>query len=246
MKLNRFYRLVFCLVVLVICGASLSAKEKKESKYATNPARVHDYGVIEEGAKPKHTFKFANETKSPIKVLKFRLPCGCGKITKEKDIVEPGKVLEFTMEFNSEGRRGKVAKNIYMVTDSKQTPIIKYTIRADIKPKPFPAEISPGKINAGTIAPKSQKELKFKIVNRQKKKLKISRGAMSPLLKLNFKLPLEIPPESEQEFTFKYTAPSYTGGNKCNLMLRTNNPQVGNLWVVVVANIQPPPPEKKK
>ena len=108
----------YSFIILCFIAASKDAFSVKQS------AILHDFGEVKEGDTPKHTFFFTNTTNQNIKILKMRVPCGCAETKVDKKLLAPGEKSKFSIKLDSKGRRGKIKKSLYLLTDSKKTPIV--------------------------------------------------------------------------------------------------------------------------
>lgn len=198
----------------------------------------HDFGEITEGDEPAYTFRFKNTSDKTIKILKVRVPCGCAKTELDKSVLSPGETVDFEILFKSRRMRGDIEKHLYLITDSKQFPIVECIIKASIKPKPQPVCESPSKLDIGAVAPNDKKTIVFRIENRGERELIIRKGIISSSLDLKYKLPATIAPGEKKMFELLYTAPVYEGKSRANLMLVTNDLRKPRLWIIVTAEIK--------
>lgn len=117
-------------------------KEQKESQSANLPATAisfqemeWDFGVIDEGDSPEHTFYFTNTGDNPLILEKCKGSCGCTVPTCPKEPIPPGGTGEILVKFNSKNKKNKQTKKVTVTanTDPIQTIL---TIKADVTPAP--------------------------------------------------------------------------------------------------------------
>ena len=78
-----------------------------------------DFGIIKDGDKVEHTYKFTNVGKSDLIVINATATCGCTVPSWTKNPVKPGETGEIKIEFNSTGRTGMQQKYINLVTNTE-------------------------------------------------------------------------------------------------------------------------------
>lgn len=225
--------LVLAFPIFSLC---LVHSHEKQTNQTPTPY-TYDFGEIKEGDSPKHTFNYTNDTGSPIKIIKVRVPCGCAETKVDKKNLAPGEKTKFDIQLDSKGRRGKLKKALYLLTDNKKKPIIKYIIKADIKPKPAPVCFSPSVVKAGKVAPKEAKDVAFEIENKGTLDLVLNKGTAAPAVKVKTALPITIKAGKKQKIDLNVTAPFYEGKFRGNLMFKTNDPTKPKLWILVTADV---------
>ena len=143
----------------------------------------------------------------------------------------------FNVSPSTKGRRGKFAKNIYLVTDSKKFRIVKYTIKANIKPVPAAICSSPSTLKVEHMRPNEKKNISFLIKNTGALDLILNKGIMLSSIQLKTKFPLSISPGKAKKIELFLTAPFYEGKFRGNLMFKTNDKARPKLWVLVTCDI---------
>jgi hypothetical protein len=66
----------------------------------------------------------------------------------------------------------------------------------------------------------------------------INKGSSSGTVQFLSEFPLKIAPKKKSKIKLIYTAPSYPGKTKSNMMFRTNDPMKPNLWIEIIANVK--------
>ena len=111
----------------------------------------YDYGVIDEGEKARHTYKFTNTGKEPLIISNAKGSCGCTVPSWPKEPIPPGATGQIDVEFNSKGKKGKQSKRVTITanTDPGQTFL---TIKGEVKGAPG---ADAGGVKPQAITPKS-------------------------------------------------------------------------------------------
>ena len=94
-----------------------------------------DYGVVDEGEKVRHTYKFTNTGNEPLIISNAKGSCGCTVPSWPKEPIPPGATGQIDVEFNSKGKKGKQSKKVTITanTDPVQTML---TIKGEVKGDP--------------------------------------------------------------------------------------------------------------
>ncbi|MFT5167720.1 MAG: hypothetical protein ACI8P3_002958 [Saprospiraceae bacterium] len=110
-----------------------------------------DYGVVDEGEKVVHIYKFKNTGKEPLIISNAKGSCGCTVPSWPKEPIPPGASGEINVEFNSKGKKGKQSKRVTITanTDPVQTFL---TIKGEVKGDPAADK---GGVKPTSITPKS-------------------------------------------------------------------------------------------
>lgn len=118
--------LFFILMVLSMLSISLNTNAQSfASKAETTEARsiggpnfqlgdpllefeeqFHDFGQIEKGEKPKHTFAFFNRGTAPL-VIDMVSACECTELDWTRSLVYPGKKGHIYVEYDSSDKEGE-------------------------------------------------------------------------------------------------------------------------------------------
>jgi hypothetical protein len=72
----------------------------------------HDFGIIKEGEKVSHVFKFKNVGTEPLIIKNVKPACGCTTPDWTKDPVPPGGEGKIEVSFDSQGRTGIQNKSV--------------------------------------------------------------------------------------------------------------------------------------
>jgi len=112
-----------------------------------------DYGVIDQGEKVTHIYKFTNTGSEPLIISNAKGSCGCTVPQWPKDPIMPGTDGEIKVQFDSKGKRGKQSKRVTITanTDPAQTFL---TIKGEINAPEGDAAIKPQPIKPAAPAQK--------------------------------------------------------------------------------------------
>ncbi len=81
-----------------------------------------DFGKIKDGDKVRHTYMIKNAGTNPLVISNVQVSCGCTAPFFPKEPIQPGKIGEVTLEFNSAGKEGMVNKNALIVANADNAP----------------------------------------------------------------------------------------------------------------------------
>lgn len=92
-----------------------------------------DFGKVQQGAVLKHDFIFRNMTADTINITGINTSCGCAVSQSDKKSLKPGESTMINVSFNSKGYLGQVSQFVYVNTDNANLPVVKFTIKAEVK-----------------------------------------------------------------------------------------------------------------
>ena len=92
----------------------------------------HDYGVIEQGEKVAHVFKFKNTGNEPLVLSNVKPSCGCTTPKWTKEPIAPGDNGEIHVEFDSKGKSGKQTKTVTVTANTEPAKTV-LTITGDVQ-----------------------------------------------------------------------------------------------------------------
>lgn len=120
---------IFILLIIMFSFANCNNtnqnnknKEEEKSKIQFYE-ETHDFGIVIEGEKVVHKFKFKNIGKGNLIIKNAHASCGCTIPSFSNEPIEPGNEGEIELVFNSEYRIGKQTKNVMVWTNSQKEPI---------------------------------------------------------------------------------------------------------------------------
>lgn len=81
--------------------------------------QVHDFGVIIQGEKVSHSFRFKNTGKSNLIISTVHASCGCTVPKYDTQPIAPGKEGYIEIIFDSNGRSGSQNKTITVLANTQ-------------------------------------------------------------------------------------------------------------------------------
>ena len=87
---------------------------------------AYDFGEITEGVTVKHNFTFKNTGKTPLIITDVQTTCGCTVPDWNKNPIQPNATDEIKVQFNSEGKEGRMDKPITIIANT-------YPVRTEFK-----------------------------------------------------------------------------------------------------------------
>ncbi len=91
----------------------------------------HDYGVIEQGEKVNHVYKFKNTGNEPLIISNAKGSCGCTVPSWPKEPIPVGGTGEIKVQFDSKGKKGKQSKRVTITANTD--PVNTYlTIKGEV------------------------------------------------------------------------------------------------------------------
>lgn len=95
---------------------------------------THDFGRIKEGDKVRTVFHFKNTGKKPLIISSATTTCGCTVPNWPKAAIAPGEGGDINVEFDSEGKKGQVEKEV-TVTANVDPPATILSLKSVIVPR---------------------------------------------------------------------------------------------------------------
>ncbi len=118
-------RILTCLLIFsFIFNPVIFAQQKEDN--------IWDFGVVKENIVLKHEFTLTNNTDKPLLIRDVITSCGCTATKIKKKRLLPGESTPLEVTFETEGYSGETKQNIYVHTDNQDSPIIKFTIKANV------------------------------------------------------------------------------------------------------------------
>ena len=119
--------------VVLSCTSDHNAQAEERkieyAEYIDNPTEItfeedsYDFGVVTEGEKVRHTYKFTNTGDQTLVLINVTGSCGC-TVPEDwpKQPIPPGETGEIKVVFDSEGRAGNVRKNVRVEANINPSP----------------------------------------------------------------------------------------------------------------------------
>ena len=100
---------------------------------AENDTNTWDFGKVQDsGGIVKHVFLLQNDSSVDLNVNGTNASCGCTVVEIDKKVILPRETASLQVKFDPKGYSGKITQYVYVDTDNKNTPIYKFTIKADV------------------------------------------------------------------------------------------------------------------
>ena len=80
--------------------------------------KTWDFGTITDGEVVEHTFRFTNTGTSDLVISSASASCGCTIPNWPKEPIAPGEKGEIKVEFNSNGKKDMVTKDINILANT--------------------------------------------------------------------------------------------------------------------------------
>ena len=107
-----------------------------------------NWGEIYSGEKREHCFVLRNNGDSELVITKVRSSCGCTAAMVSSKTILPDEQAELLVRFNSKNFRGRVTKQVCVVSSDPQQPQKRFTLRASIVPE---LVMTPSRLSLGSI-----------------------------------------------------------------------------------------------
>ncbi len=85
---------------------------------------THDFGVVEEGAKPTYLFRFKNIGDDTLRLQSVKPSCGCTSPFWSKAPIAPGDTGSIKVIYNSHGRPGAFNKAVNVVSNAENEHVV--------------------------------------------------------------------------------------------------------------------------
>lgn len=131
-KIINLFLLIF-IIQLACAGARSGLSDKAYAQGMVVDPNEWDFGRIEQGEVAKHVFVYKNDSGADLNIKGTNASCGCTASKVDKQKLAPGEEANLEVAFNSFGYSGEVQQYVYMNTDSRDNPVVKFTIKANVK-----------------------------------------------------------------------------------------------------------------
>ncbi|MDD3345671.1 MAG: DUF1573 domain-containing protein, partial [Candidatus Omnitrophica bacterium] len=115
----------FILSLFLFCAPAAYAQDTNTASW--------DCGRIHSSAGPvTHVFVLKNDSGSTLNVSGTHASCGCTVSKVDKKSLMPGEQAGVEVQFKPKGYSGHITQHIYVNTDSRDAPVYKFIIYADV------------------------------------------------------------------------------------------------------------------
>lgn len=103
-----------------------------------------DYGVVDQGEKVNHIYKFTNTGNEPLIISNAKGSCGCTVPSWPKEPIPVGGTGEIQVQFDSKGKKGKQSKRVTITANTEPAQSF-LTIKGEVKAPEGDAAAAPAK-----------------------------------------------------------------------------------------------------
>jgi hypothetical protein len=96
-------------------------------------ARVHDFGVVNEGPQVRHVFKIKNKGTAPLALSGAFASCGCTSATLDATTIPPGGRASLSVVMDTRGERGRGTRSVTVSSDDPTQPTATLEIAYDVR-----------------------------------------------------------------------------------------------------------------
>ena len=138
------------LLIALFIGVSVYAQDKtakdvvteteiEKAEVPVDGAKIkfqetaHDFGVVSEGTKAKHTFEFMNNGTEPLILTNVKASCGCTTPKWPREPIMPGTTGEIQVIYNSKNRPGKFNKAVTIQSNAVDNPTMRVFIKGEVQ-----------------------------------------------------------------------------------------------------------------
>ncbi len=112
--------------------SNLSAKDLKKAPKIVFDEMNYNFGTVKSGTVVTYSFKFKNDGKRPLNILKVKTSCGCTTTNLTSKTYKRGKRGSIDVSFNTSGRRGRQHKTITVITNDPKNPEILLNLNGEL------------------------------------------------------------------------------------------------------------------
>lgn len=96
-------------------------------------ARVHDFGVVNEGPQVRHVFQIRNKGTAPLVLSGAQASCGCTSATLDATTIPPGGTGSLSVAMDTHGENGRGTRSITVYSDDPTQPEAALEIQYDVR-----------------------------------------------------------------------------------------------------------------
>ena len=132
-NLPRFLSIFLILFFLLALFSCVSTEQYSlDQPNISGDIRVWDFGQVKEGDVLEHSFLLRNFQDKPLFISNIHTSCGCTVSETPKKYLLPGEQAPIKVKFHTQGYSGLVQQQVYVHTDCVSTPIIKFSVKAEV------------------------------------------------------------------------------------------------------------------
>lgn len=174
------------------------------------PKTAHVGTISEDDAPREVTFRFVNDSDTPVVIKRVETTCGCTKPRYSKAPVLPGAKGTLSVFFNPKGQPGTLNRSVYVHTSASATPV-KLTLTGEVTPTKDLHPEYPYRIGAlrlkqtevrfGVVRAPMRAMARIEVVNEGSRPLRLSLGGAPVWVEFRTE-PAVIKPDSVGDMVF--------------------------------------------
>lgn len=149
LSMLRFNTRLITLVLLLVTGPAALAFASPAIKFYKTEIEL---GKLLAGITSRASFQFANTGDENLKIRQVNGPCDCMEVKATDTEIAPGKSSAIEVVIKTSGYEGALAKEITVVTNDPDHPVLELAIKCEVEPI---ATLAPERLNFGTIKPRT-------------------------------------------------------------------------------------------
>ena len=127
-------RLLFLVMLFCFLGCSNQSRQKTDSTQiqVASADSLWDFSRVKEGQILKHGFILRNNSEKTLHINNVNTSCGCTVFKIDKKVLLSQESATIEVKFDSKGYSGPTIQFVYVNTDSLDSQIIKFIIKAEV------------------------------------------------------------------------------------------------------------------
>mgnify|MGYP001579808444 CR=1 FL=1 len=112
MRCTIFFSKSVLVLILFVFGIGLGKTNAQNGPQMTFDSTHHHFGVIKEGKKAIHKYKFENTGNRDLKIEEVKTTCGCTVADYPKEAIPPGGRGKIIVSFDTKHKDGPYVKGV--------------------------------------------------------------------------------------------------------------------------------------
>ena len=224
----------FNLIMASLLLSTYATATSHAAQQITIKNPVFDFGSVPQGQKVEHTYIIRNSGDKPLSIRSVRPSCGCTAAQVSTPLVQPGRITEIKVTFNSSHFNGAIRKTIVLETDDPKAPIMMLTLQGLVTEE---ITVTPRQIDLGFLKFNATRETHVTVINNGKRLVKLV-SVSTPFPEISAKLNNNIIKRGESVIiTIVASAPRGPRIFSVYLTKNTDNPVQSDIFVPIYASI---------
>jgi hypothetical protein len=93
---------------------------------------MHDFGKVKVNSLKSHVFELCNQGRKTLRILNVTTSCAC-TVAKYPKQIAAGKKTGIKVLLDTQGLKGRIERNIIVITDDDESPYIMLKISATVE-----------------------------------------------------------------------------------------------------------------